>query len=76
MGCLGRTRHARQTSGGSGKMMKRELIDQITKLNVSAKPEFLAQFSEPDLRAYLRQLRDLQRTVESDNLLECMAVEV
>ncbi len=57
-------------------MMKRELIDQITKLNVSAKPEFLAQFSESELRAYLRQLRDLQRNVESDNLLECMTVEV
>ena len=76
MGGLGRTRHAQQTTGGSGKMMKRELIEQIRKLNVSAKPEFLAQFSEPDLRAYLRQLRDLQRDVESDNLLECMTIEV
>ena len=56
-------------------MVKRQLIDQIMKLNISAKPEFLAQFTEDELRAYLRQLRDLQRTVATDNLLEGLAVE-
>ena len=57
-------------------MTKRELIERIIRLNASAKPEFLAQFCERDLRAYLRQLRDLQRTISADNLLESLAVEV
>ena len=56
-------------------MVKRQLIEQIMKLNISAKPEFLAQFTEVELRAYLRQLRDLQRTVATDNLLEGLAIE-
>jgi hypothetical protein len=56
-------------------MVKRQLVEQIMKLNTSAKPEFLAQFTEAELRAYLRQLRDLQRTVSTDNLLESLAVE-
>ncbi len=56
-------------------MIKRELIDQIIRLNTSAKPEFLAQFDEDELRAYLRQLRELQRGATADNLLEALAVE-
>ena len=56
-------------------MAKRELINQIVRLNVSARPEFLAQFSEEELRAYLRQLRELQRSVKTDNLLESLTVD-
>ena len=56
-------------------MTKRELIEQIIRLNTSARPDFLSQFCEQDLRAYLRQLRDLQRTVSADTLLESLAVE-
>ena len=56
-------------------MTKRELIEQIIRLNASARPDFLAQFCEQDLGAYLRQLRDLQRPVSADSLLESLAVE-
>ncbi len=42
-------------------MTKRELIDQIRRLNPTAQVEFLASFCEEDLMAYLRQLRDLER---------------
>ena len=41
-----------------------------------AKPEFLAQFDEEELRAYLHQLRELQRGATADNLLETLTVEV
>ena len=40
-------------------MSKRELIDCICEINKSAKPEFLASFSEEDLNAYLEHLMDL-----------------
>jgi len=40
-------------------MNKRELIDCICELNRSAKPEFLASFSEEDLNAYLEHLMEL-----------------
>jgi hypothetical protein len=40
-------------------MSKRELIDCICEINKSAKPEFLASFSEEDLNAYLEHLKDL-----------------
>ncbi|HOW70732.1 MAG TPA: hypothetical protein PKY77_09035 [Phycisphaerae bacterium] len=42
-------------------MTKRELIDQIRMLNPTARSEFLADFEEQDLRAYLQQLRELAR---------------
>jgi hypothetical protein len=42
-------------------MSKRDLIDQIRRLNPTAKPEFLAEFEEQALLAYLRQLSDLDR---------------
>jgi len=38
-------------------MTKRELIDEITHLNTSASPAFLAGFADDDLSAYLRRLR-------------------
>jgi hypothetical protein len=40
-------------------MSKRELIDCICEINRSAKPEFLAVFSEEDLSSYLDHLMEL-----------------
>ena len=37
-------------------MTKRQYIDEILKINRSAKPEFLAKFSEKDLAEYFRHL--------------------
>ncbi len=40
-------------------MTKRELIECICEINVSAKPDFLATFSEDQLRCYLDHLMEL-----------------
>ncbi len=40
-------------------MSKRELIDCICEINRSAKPEFLASFSEEELNTYLEHLMEL-----------------
>jgi hypothetical protein len=40
-------------------MSKRELIDCICEINKTAKPEFLARFSEDQLRDYLEHLMEL-----------------
>ena len=40
-------------------MSKRELIDCICEINKSAKPGFLANFSEEDLTIYLEHLMEL-----------------
>jgi hypothetical protein len=40
-------------------MSKSELIECICEINRSAKPEFLADFSEEDLKEYLEHLMDL-----------------
>ncbi len=40
-------------------MSKRELINYICEINRSAKAEFLANFSEEDLNAYLEHLMEL-----------------
>lgn len=40
-------------------MSKRELIDCICEINRTAKPEFLATFSEDDLNDYLEHLMEL-----------------
>lgn len=40
-------------------MSKRELIDCICQINKSAKPKFLANFSEEDLDEYLEHLLEL-----------------
>lgn len=40
-------------------MSKRELIDCICEINTSAKPGFLASFSEEELNAYLEHLMEL-----------------
>jgi len=40
-------------------MDKKELIDRICEINRTAKPEFLAKFSEQELNAYLEHLTQL-----------------
>lgn len=40
-------------------MDKTELIEEIREINKTAKPEFLAKFSEKELRAYLKHLLQL-----------------
>ena len=40
-------------------MSKRELIECICEINKTAKPEFLAEFSEEELSAYLEHLMEL-----------------
>ncbi len=40
-------------------MSKREVIDCICEINRSAKPEFLADFSEEELNTYLEHLMEL-----------------
>ena len=40
-------------------MDKNELIESINEINKTAKPEFLAKFSEADLTAYLEHLMEL-----------------
>jgi len=37
-------------------MSKRELIDAILEYNRTAAPQFLADFKEPELQAYLNRL--------------------
>jgi len=37
-------------------MSKRQLIDDIRKLNLTAQPQFLAQFDEDALKQYLEHL--------------------
>lgn len=49
----------KRTMKGLLGMSKRELIDCICEINTSAKPEFLANFSEEDLKEYLEHLMEL-----------------
>ena len=44
---------------GTVDMSKMELIDCICEINKTAKPEFLASFSEDELKAYLEHLMEL-----------------
>ena len=44
---------------GWKRMSKRELIDYICRINKTAKPEFLAGFSEEELNDYLEHLMEL-----------------
>jgi hypothetical protein len=45
-------------------MDKQDLIEGIREINRSAKPEFLASFSEEQLRAYLDHLMEVDVTEE------------
>lgn len=40
-------------------MDKRELIESIREINKTARPEFLAEFSEEELSTYLEHLAEL-----------------
>jgi hypothetical protein len=42
-------------------MNKRQLIDDIRRINTTAQPMFLAQFDEDALRQYLEHLQSAQR---------------
>ena len=42
-------------------MTKREMIDQIRRFNPTAQPDFLADFQEKDLLAYLHQVSEVER---------------
>ncbi len=42
-------------------MDKREMIEQIRRLNPTAQPDFLSKFTEVDLLAYLHQLQEVAR---------------
>ncbi len=42
-------------------MTKRQLIDDIRRLNYTAQPQFLAQFDENALKQYLEHLEGAQR---------------
>lgn len=44
---------------GHKRMSKRELIDCICEINKGAKPEFLADFTEAELKDYLEHLMEL-----------------
>ncbi len=48
-------------------MSKRELIDCICEINKTAKAEFLARFSEEELKQYLEHLMEL----DLEELLVC-----
>ena len=48
-------------------MSKRELIDCICEINRTAKAEFLARFSEGELKQYLEHLMEL----DLEELLVC-----
>jgi hypothetical protein len=45
-------------------MDKKELIECIREINRGAKPEFLASFSEEQLRAYLDHLMEVDAAAE------------
>jgi hypothetical protein len=53
---------------GLDNMSKRELIDYICEINRTAKTEFLAMFSEDDLKAYLEHLMEL----DLEEMLVCV----
>jgi hypothetical protein len=58
-------------------MSKREMVDRIMARNPSARPEFLADFSEEELGAYLRQLESVDDTPPSaDGALPHVIAEV
>ena len=42
-------------------MTKRQLIDDIRRFNLTAQPEFLAQFDEQALKQYLDHLEEARR---------------
>ena len=55
-------------------MSKREIIDRIVGMNRTAKADFLADFEEDDLLAYLHQLKEVERTHRQKHEKELMLV--
>ena len=51
-------------------MTKREIIDHIMEINTSAKPEFLADFSQESLAAYLAHLTEVLAERQEQAFLE------
>jgi len=51
-------------------MSKRELIDRIIQLNISARREFLQCFTENELADYLRQLESIQSGMDAAGVVE------
>lgn len=54
---------------------KMDLVRDILRLSPHADPRFLLGFDEPDLAAYLNQLRRLERELGSGELLQPIACE-
>ena len=52
------------------RMTKREIIDRIMEINTSAKPEFLADFSQESLAAYLAHLTEVLAERQEQAFLE------
>ena len=57
--CQKRQQHAGKDMLMGKIMCKEELIACICEINRSAKPEFLAQFTEEELQTYLERLMEL-----------------
>jgi hypothetical protein len=51
-------------------MSKRELIDRIMQLNISARREFLQGFTENELADYLQQLESIQAPAQAAGAFE------
>jgi len=56
-------------------MTKREMINQIRQINRSADEDFLENFTEDDLLAYLHQLKELERDRRHCEALELAATD-
>lgn len=51
-------------------MSKREIIDRIMEINISAKPEFLAEFPQQSLADYLAHLTEVLTEQHESSFLE------
>lgn len=51
-------------------MSKREIIDRIMEINPSARPEFLADFSQESLSEYLEHLDEIMAEQHEQVFLE------
>jgi len=56
-------------------MTKRQIIEDICRLNRSASPEFLSEFDENELWTYLQKLLKVCEKCENDDLLRPLSPE-
>ena len=56
-------------------MTKREITEQIRRINHSADEEFLDSFTEDELLAYLHQLKEVERDRRHCEALELAATD-